>query len=67
MFKKILWVVFIWVGIAIISWYDKKIEAAVLDAGFLNTTIFEQSVIDRLELDEIENNESAELKKKLTV
>jgi len=54
-FKKVLWVIFVLVGIAIITWYDKKIEAAILDAGFLNTTIFEQSIIDELELDEIEN------------
>lgn len=60
-FKKVLWVIFVLVGIAIITWYDKKIEAAVLDAGFLNTTIFEQSIIDELDLDEIEN-ESAQKK-----
>ena len=60
-FKKVLWVIFVLVGIAIITWYDKKIEAAILDAGFLNTTIFEQSIIDELELDEIEN-ESAQKK-----
>ena len=56
-FKKILGIIFIIVGIAIISWYDKKIEAAILDAGFLNTTNFEQSIIDNLELDDIENDD----------
>lgn len=56
-FKKILWVIFILVGIAIFSGYDKKIEAKILDAGFLNTTGFEQSIIDNLELDKIEENE----------
>jgi len=32
MFKKILGFIFILVGLAIISGYDKKIEAAILDA-----------------------------------
>lgn len=63
-FKKILWVVFIFVGIAIITGYDKKIEAAILDAWFLNTTTFEQSIIDELELDEIESDDQASLEKK---
>jgi len=35
--------------------YDKKIEAAVLEAGFLNTTNFEQNIIDELKLDDIED------------
>ncbi len=65
LFKKILWFIFILVGLAIISGYDKKIESAILDAGFLNTTGFEQSIINELELDNIEQNddESASLKK----
>jgi len=57
-FKKILGVIFILVGLTIYTWYDKKIEAAMLDAGFLNTTIFEQWIIDRLELDEIDEETS---------
>jgi len=57
-FKKILWFVFIVVWLAIISWYDKKIEAAVLDAGFLNTTTFEQWIIDELKLDELPEDET---------
>jgi thiol-disulfide isomerase/thioredoxin len=61
-FKKILWFVFILVGLAIISGYDKKIEAAVLDIGLINTTNFEQKIIDELEFDEL-SNESAGLKK----
>ena len=61
MFKKVLGVVFVLVWLAIMTGYDKKIEAAILDAGFLNTTIFEQSIIDELELDDLENT-SAEKK-----
>jgi hypothetical protein len=30
-------------------------ESAILDAGFLNTTIFEQSIIDGLELDDFDD------------
>jgi len=56
LFKKILWVIFILVWLAIATSYDKKIEAAILDAWFLNTTIFEQSIIDELELDDIESS-----------
>ena len=52
-FKKILWVIFVLVGLAIVSGYDKKVEAAVLDAWFLNTTNFEQSIIDNFKLDEV--------------
>jgi len=54
-FKKILWFVFILVWLAIISGYDKKIETAVLDAWFLNTTIFEQNIINELELDNFDD------------
>lgn len=63
MFKKVLGVIFVLVWLAIMSGYDKKIEAAILDAGFLNTTNFEQSIIEELKLDEFED-ESAALKKK---
>ena len=57
LFKKILWVIFILVGLAIFTWYDKKVEAAILDAWFLNTTIFEQNIINELELDDIESDQ----------
>lgn len=67
MFKKILGVVFVLVGLAIISGYDKKIEAAILDAGFLNTTNFEQNIIDELKLDEVEPQASVKKKSELSV
>lgn len=53
------------VGLAIISGYDKKIETALLDAGYINTTNFEQSIIDRFEVDELETQSSQDLKKKV--
>lgn len=49
-FKKILWIIFILVGLAIMTGYDKKIEAAILDAGFIDTSSFEQSIVDKIEL-----------------
>ncbi len=55
MFKKILGVIFVLVWITIMTGYDKKIEAAMLNAGFLNTTNFEQNIIDELKLDDIED------------
>ena len=55
--------VFVLVGLAIISGYDKKIEAAILEAWFLNTTQFEQNVIDELKLDEIDDALSSVKKK----
>ncbi len=67
LFKKILWFIFILVGLAIISGYDKKIEAAILDAWFLNTTHFEQGIIDNFELEEIESSDDLSAKKKLLI
>lgn len=61
-FKKILGVVFVLVGLAIITWFDKKIETKILDAGFLNTTNFEQGIVDRLDLENIWDD--SETKKK---
>jgi len=55
-FKKALGVLFILVGLAILTGVDKKIEAKILDSGFLNTTNFEQSVIDSFELEDMAND-----------
>ena len=55
LFKKILGLIFILVWVAIMTGYDKKIEAAILEAWFLNTTNFEQNIIDELDLDNIED------------
>ncbi len=50
LFKKILGIVFILVWVAIMTGYDKKIEAAILDAGWINTSSFEQSIVDTIDL-----------------
>lgn len=45
LFRRGLGVVFILVGLAIITGFDKKIEQGVLDAGFLDITKIEQSIL----------------------
>lgn len=64
-FKKVLWVIFILIGLAIFTGYDKKVEAAILEAGFLNTTTFEQSIIDNLELDDVEPKKKLEIQEEI--
>ncbi len=44
-FKKILGLVFILVGLGIISGYDKKLELAIYSVGFFDTTKVEQNLI----------------------
>jgi len=46
-FKKIIGVLFILIGIAIISGFDKKIEARLLDGGWINLTGFEERLIEK--------------------
>jgi cytochrome c biogenesis protein CcdA/thiol-disulfide isomerase/thioredoxin len=45
-FKKILGVIFILVGIAVISGFDKKIEAALLNSGIFDITKIEQKLLE---------------------
>ncbi|MCB9810752.1 MAG: DUF3179 domain-containing protein [Candidatus Nomurabacteria bacterium] len=45
-FKRGLGVIFLIVGLAIISGLDKKIEAAILDTGYLDISKFEQKILD---------------------
>jgi len=51
-FKKILGLIFILVGLAIMTGYDKTIEAAILDAGWIDTSSFEQSIVEKIDLPE---------------
>jgi cytochrome c-type biogenesis protein len=46
-FKKILGVIFILVGLAVITGFDKKIETAILDSGFFDVTKIEESLLQR--------------------
>jgi len=45
-FKRVLGLLFILVGLAIVTGLDKKIETSILDTGFLNISIFEQKILD---------------------
>lgn len=46
-FKKILWVLFLLVWIAIIIWFDKKIETKILDSWYFDVTSIEQKILDK--------------------
>ena len=50
-FKKLLWILFIIVWLAIITWLNKTLETYLLDSWFLNTTEFETGLIDKIEID----------------
>ncbi|MEZ4156817.1 MAG: cytochrome c biogenesis protein CcdA [Candidatus Paceibacterota bacterium] len=45
-FKRFLGLLFLLLGIAIISGFDKKIEAKILEAGFFDITKIEQSLLN---------------------
>ena len=47
MFKRILGVLFILVGVAILSGYDKKFQVAILNSGFFDVTKIEQSLLKK--------------------
>jgi len=52
--SKFLWVIFLIIGLAIISGYDKKIETWLLSKNFLNLTEFEQNLMRQLDLEQFE-------------
>ena len=50
-FKKILWVLFLIVWVAIITWYDKVIETAILDLWYFDITWIEQNILDKANIE----------------
>ena len=46
-FKKVLWILFLLIWIAIISGYDKVIETAVLNSWYFDITAIEQQILDK--------------------
>lgn len=48
-FKRILGIIFVIVGIAIITGYEKKLEVAILDSGFFDVTQIEQKLLELTE------------------
>jgi len=47
-FKKVLWGLFLFLGLAIIMWWDKDFESAVINAWIFDITNFEQSILDKV-------------------
>lgn len=60
-FKKVLGVLFILVWLAIIFWIDKKIETSILKSWYFWALDFEQSILDKVEIEKsIEPSSSKE-------
>ena len=53
LFKRGVGVLFLIVGIAIISGFDKKIETKIIDSGIFDITQVEQRLLDKLETEDI--------------
>lgn len=47
-FKKILWVIFLLVWLAIFTWFDKKIEGKILDSWYFWLTEIEESLLKKI-------------------
>lgn len=47
-FKRSIATLFILIGLAIVTGFDKKIETAVLDAGFFDITKVEQKILEKI-------------------
>ena len=59
-FKRSLGVLFLLVGLAIATGYDKKLEIAILDAGFFDVSQVEQRLLDA-QLDTMNDEQEAEI------
>jgi cytochrome c biogenesis protein CcdA/thiol-disulfide isomerase/thioredoxin len=46
-FRKILGIIFIIVGLSIITGFDKKVETAILDSGYFDVTKIDQKLIEK--------------------
>ncbi len=49
-FKKVLGILFLLVGVAIITGFDKQLQTQILDAGFFDVTKVEQKLLDAVPL-----------------
>ncbi len=64
-FKKGIGILFIIVGVTIMLGVDKKIQAWVLSTDYFNITIFEQKILDKVDLDStFETDESENIQSK---
>lgn len=55
-FKKVLGIIFLIVGIAIITGFDKKVETYILDSGYFDITKIEQQILENNMPKDIELN-----------
>ncbi len=58
--KRFIGALFILIGIFIITGYDKKLETAVLDSGYLDITRIEQKILDKVNQPNPEENMNSE-------
>lgn len=49
MFKKTLWIIIVLAWIMILTWFDKVIETAIIDAWRFGITALEQSIVDNIQ------------------
>lgn len=52
-FKRIIAIIFIFVGIGIITGFDKKLQTIILDAGFFDVTKVEQILLEKDKLSQL--------------
>ena len=50
-FKRVIGILFVIVGLAIMTGYDKKVETAILDSGFFDVTQIENNLLDRFDIE----------------
>jgi len=49
-FKKVLWILFLVIGLAIIFGWDKSFESLLIENGYLGASELEQQFLDKIEL-----------------
>jgi cytochrome c biogenesis protein CcdA/thiol-disulfide isomerase/thioredoxin len=59
-FKKIIGALFLIVGLAIISGFDKKLSTTLLDAGFFDVTKVEQKLLEKVNIGQSESDTAEE-------
>jgi cytochrome c biogenesis protein CcdA/thiol-disulfide isomerase/thioredoxin len=62
-FRKGLGVLLVIVGVLILTGYEKKLEAALLDNGYFDFTKLEQGLVENIELDDEEKEEIMNMSK----
>jgi hypothetical protein len=50
LFKKVLWVIFLIVGLAIMFWLDKTFEAYLIEQGYIGAGALEEKFLENIEI-----------------